>query len=575
MATYNIGGIIPFNRVKDIDEALLKALSGDEVNWMRNNKWTHTLTINHGIKLTGSSGRLKIKEHQVGLVCEGSGVLKLENLNIEVDSLANAILLNWGGQVDFINCSIVYSKKAKADKCYPTIIAENNKNLRVTFTDCTVEGVDLDVNQVDLKSSHLSASKRKSVFNTTYFSVAASNLESSTISSTEISLSNISLDGVISLISETSSLESVTVGQFENTSLTVSGDSSFTDCQLSPISSLRLSRGVVDFKDTVLDSPLISTDEVDIRIHEGVEDNANWDKVDTTVSNLTESELVKHDKTLSSSEQLREMVGLKSVKETMGKYMAMARVSRAREKNGLSGLDYSLHLTFSGNPGTGKTTVAEIFAKGLYEEGVLPTAKVHKVGRSDLVADIIGGTAIKTKGELEKALGGVLFIDEAYSLTSSGDRDFADEAVNTIVEFIDGHRNDLVVILAGYTNEMKHFFDVSNPGLRSRFTNWVEFDDYSIPELKKIQRKNILSQYPNTEEGALILADKAIDVFDRDGLISGNARFVRNLVQEYSFANSVRVRNEGELSQVAISTLTTKDINGGYKVLYKGLINSK
>ena len=134
------------------------------------------------------------------------------------------------------------------------------------------------------------------------------------------------------------------------------------------------------------------------------------------------------------------------------------------------------------------------------------------------------------------------------------------------------HRKDLVVILAGYTDKMKELFDTANPGLKSRFTNWVNFEDYSLDELQEIMLRNIKTQYEETPGDVIKLANRALSVFWRENLIEGNARFVRNLVQEFSFAHSVRTKNEGDFSKKSLTTLTNADVNTGYKRLYKQLL---
>jgi SpoVK/Ycf46/Vps4 family AAA+-type ATPase len=228
--------------------------------------------------------------------------------------------------------------------------------------------------------------------------------------------------------------------------------------------------------------------------------------------------------------RLSDMVGLAAVKREVKDIVDLLAAARQREAAGLPAPRVSRHLVFTGSPGTGKTTVARLYADLLHALGVLPRGQLVEVARADLVGRYVGHTAQLTKEVFQSALGGVMFIDEAYTLTPEGaSNDFGREAVETLLKLMEDHRDEIVVIVAGYTQEMLRFLN-SNPGLASRFSRQVEFEDYTTDELVAIMREQATAAGYECAPGTLAALREYVDALPRDRTF-GNARLVRQLLE--------------------------------------------
>jgi len=237
----------------------------------------------------------------------------------------------------------------------------------------------------------------------------------------------------------------------------------------------------------------------------------------------------------------------------------MVRVHQMRKEHGLPETDLSLHMVFSGNPGTGKTTVARIMARIYHALGILSKGQLVEVDRSGLVAGYVGQTAIKTSKVIEKAMGGVLFIDEAYALNGGTENDFGQEAIDTILKAMEDHRDDLVVIVAGYDDLMEDFIH-SNPGLESRFNRFLHFEDYTMDEMMGIFRMRC-------DKGCYTLAPEAecevrayIQEQNDGGISFGNGRGVRNLFEKILVQQANRLAAMESVTKEDLMMITLEDV---------------
>lgn len=255
-------------------------------------------------------------------------------------------------------------------------------------------------------------------------------------------------------------------------------------------------------------------------------------------------------------------IGLGRVKKEVASLINMAAVYKMRRDANLPTAEVSLHMVFSGNPGTGKTMIARLMARVYHALGLLSKGHLTEVDRSGLVAGYIGQTAIKTAKVVEAAMGGVLFIDEAYTLTAKTENDFGFEAVDTLLKAMEDNRDDLVVIVAGYTDRMEDFID-SNPGLRSRFNKYVSFDDYSGEEMTAIFRLQCEKSCYVLAEDAAVEVQSYFEAAAEAAGEFGNARGVRNTFERVLTEQANRIAALAETAEVTrddLMTITLADV---------------
>lgn len=257
--------------------------------------------------------------------------------------------------------------------------------------------------------------------------------------------------------------------------------------------------------------------------------------------------------------ELQEYIGLAHIKEEVQDLINLVTVHQLRQQHDLPVTDLSLHMVFTGNPGTGKTMIARLMARIYKALGILKGGQLVEVERSGLVAGYVGQTAAKTMAVLEQARGGVLFIDEAYTLSRGGDNDFGQEAIDTLLKYMEDHRDEIVVIVAGYVELMEEFIH-SNPGLESRFNRYLHFPDYTAEELLEIFLMRC-------EKSCYVLADDAKAELQRyltnvqtAHSSFGNARGVRNLFEKILVQQANRLAVEETVTRDSLMELRLPDV---------------
>lgn len=305
------------------------------------------------------------------------------------------------------------------------------------------------------------------------------------------------------------------------------------------------------------------------------------DTIDNDIKNAigrttTKSDNEKEEQTLYKISQpyadpyaeLDKLIGLGTVKSEVRSMINYIKVQEARKKQGLATKDVAYHMVFTGNPGTGKTTVARIMASIFKDLGVLKKGHTVETDRSGLVGEYVGQTGPKTNKAIDEALDGVLFIDEAYALLQEGSSNsYGNEAIAALLKRMEDDRDRLVVILAGYTNEMNHLLE-SNPGLKSRFNRYIEFPDYSAGDLCEIFNSFAKSGgYTLDAAAQSFLAERMKKAVATKNRFFGNGRYARNVFERAIIIQADRLDNEGgadNMSKETLQTLTAADLQEAF-----------
>lgn len=269
----------------------------------------------------------------------------------------------------------------------------------------------------------------------------------------------------------------------------------------------------------------------------------------------------KHTALKEIEEEMSALVGMDEMKKMVKEIYAWIYINKKREEQGLKVGKQALHMMFKGNPGTGKTTVARLLGKLFLQMNVLSKGHLIEAERADLVGEYIGHTAQKTRDLIKKAIGGILFIDEAYSLARGGEKDFGKEAIDTLVKHMEDKQHEFVLILAGYSKEMDHFLSL-NPGLYSRFPLVIDFPDYTVEQLMEISAKMMVErEYVFSPEAERKLREHllAVKMDSYPGKFS-NGRYVRNIIEKSIRSQAMRLLIDDTYSKQDLQTIRTQDL---------------
>ncbi|MCD7033686.1 stage V sporulation protein K [Metabacillus sp. GX 13764] len=269
----------------------------------------------------------------------------------------------------------------------------------------------------------------------------------------------------------------------------------------------------------------------------------------------------KHAILKNIEEEMNALVGMEEMKQTMKEIYAWLYVNKKREEQGLKAGKQALHMMFKGNPGTGKTTVARLIGKLFHQMNVLSKGHLIEAERADLVGEYIGHTAQKTRDLIKRSIGGILFIDEAYSLARGGEKDFGKEAIDTLVKHMEDKQHEFILILAGYSREMEQFLSI-NPGLQSRFPLVIDFPDYSVDQLMDIAKRMIKErEYSLSQDAEWKISEHLILVKSETHPAKfSNGRYIRNIIEKSIRTQAMRLLTSDRYTREELLAIKANDI---------------
>lgn len=591
MTELYVGGFGFRNHYKTLEDAIDNAREGDIIR-LNKSIYIDNITITKNIEIDGQDNNILIQENSVGLNFKTKQTI-VKNVTITQNKYCNGIVNETqNSRIDLENVTFTFSSKIDPRDIYPPIYVHESST--VTLTNVTSDYCSFEA---------LSVTIRQSTFGD--FFGPRSEIYASTIQFDNSTLTNIRLDcdtltgstlttyGECNCRANNFEIEQINFLFYNEPEKKLHKkfkDSSFVkddivglklyNCEKATINNIRIATTEHNYQARLFqiyntnltinhsktNKTLKNSIAQDSTINIISGNSRNWSVFDAEIINSNTTGSGQS----SGYKQLQEMIGLASVKEQIQNFMAVASMQAERAARGFKQEDLgNMNMIFGGAPGTGKTTVAKIIGQMLFEEHILPTNKFKVITRKDLVSKYIGATAQQTHDVFMSALGGVLLIDEAYSLLPNGDKDHAQEAIDQLVMDITEHKGEILVILAGYTENMHEFIEKGNPGLKSRFPNWIEFPSYTCDELLDIlllhiQKKNVMISQDNWD----YLESRFVNLFNItniNGALDGNGRYIENFVNELLAIRDIRLSNlkmqNITLSNDDLLTITKDDID--------------
>ena len=597
MKTIHVGGINPIRRVKTLTEAIQKAVDDDTIEIHKNIE--ESVTVDKNIIIKGNNNTFTVPSGKVGIMANEP--IEIYDINFDVKSRANAIVAQ--NNIDMANIDVALIGPIR--EFYPAIQIRSDRNinakitnsrLKMLFTGPTVNAVIIDSELSSYYEGDIMLGTREdmSSLNGT-LTITNSRLRSviivgdAMIKQSEI-FKYVDIDGtaelkdcIFDIKHETVNIKRKYKKEPQNGPLSNETKSKY-GLAARPSSELIIDNYTVNETDSgylgiyasdanvIIKNVNILTKSVPHKIKDStisfqdVQDQNYWDITNSTTA-YVRSKVNSNQHHVTAKNKLDQLIGQTAVKEQVNSIMNTIEMNRTSSNKDF---EFSYNMIFAGSPGTGKSTIARIVAEALFEVGAIPQNKFTTATSDEFVKGYVGQTGENTRKILDSAVGGVLFIDEAYELTvRDGQNSFNSEVLSVLIRYMEEHRSDLVVIAAGYNAEMKEFLS-SNVGLARRF-QWIQFDDYTIPEMVKIfevMRNSFNDKYAQEELVSLLpplftrVVETNIAIPDAKGHITngGNGGLVRNIYQQIVQARNNRVTTTG-----GTKDFTKEDIATGFK----------
>lgn len=600
MTTYHVGGLNPIHRTKTIAEALKLASVDDTI--ILHKSIDESVTIKKPVTIKGNGNKWTVKPGTLGVSIESPVIL--EDINFLVGGRANALV----GDSNITASNVTIKIIGPVMAFYPIIFLRKGSHIfehcvltgltsdedaQTTFDDCTFYSYygphieTSDRSECSLIKGH-STVNGGSVWSSTFYDVDMNNSAiGKFVRLQDARLNNILLSGDIPeifksfVIREKDLRKEPARGPLANTTnnsyhVYGTGKINIDNYQSDEIDddTLGFYFANANINITNTNCPNQNTGHHAVKssiAFKNTKDQNYWN-IDDSSFQVVQSDINSNAKYKSAMEKLHELIGLNNVKQSIDSLMNTINLG--------GGKDFSNHMIFAGDPGTGKTTVADIVAQALFEVGAIPENKCTKATSDTLIKGYVGQTGENVRKILDQALGGVLFIDEAYQLSvKDGQNTFNDDAISVLIRYMEDHRDNLVVIAAGYSKEMRQFI-ASNPGLGRRF-QWIEFEDYSPEEMARIfelMRKKAEDEYAPDVDPRIIqgLFTKLVDLNlshpDANGRVTngGNGGLVRNVYQKIILAKNNRYASQG-----GDLTICRDDIIKGFEDEFKQTIQKQ